>query len=798
MTSTSWNYTITFLSDWHIGSGVGIPGSVDRLVVRHPEDDLPYVPATTVTGMWRDACELVAAGLGQGWDDWVTALFGVEPRPGSGLAVAPAAKRLAIGAARLPGPLREALKGRLGVRAAVTHVLPGVEIDPRSGRARDEHLRFVEVSRAGAMLDGILELDGPADLEESGSGEEYIRTVKALLQAGASWIDRVGGKRRRGWGRCVLRLNDALPDADAVTLLDRDAPPVPQPQGHAWTVAPDTPVTNSHEDKWRCWDVDITALSPLVIGHRQIGNLIETRREIPGSLLLPVVLRAMRRTDLDVDAAARNGHLIVTDACPHVAPGNPGRPAPRCLVRDKKAPGLGGEYLNHLVELAGEGLELVARQAPSGAYVGRFGRGDTTLPTWGRPRTGTTTHNSVDDTAQRPVGPGGLYSYEWLAPGTRFRCQVRVRDGLAAALGAAWTTLLCEQGGRVGRSRRDEYGQVAIEVRKGTPEIPVLEEDNLLFVWLLSDVLLRDQHLRPDASELALRRALSDALDVQLEPHAPVGRGHAMIVPARRESWSERWGLARPSLCGLGAGSVAVYRVQLAVEGSPARIELQKRLTALASSGLGERRAEGFGQLSFNDPLVRTPLAGRGAVGPNPGNSPDSGPLMQPDDAGYDVAMRIEREAWRDEIARAAEQRGVALAEALGFTHDKPGAAQLGALRIFAGSLFTADVRAHTAASTRALAWLDHVKKSSRHDLWRRSLGELQALFGNPDRVWTSLFPTGIPSGLHLTQDAEHRLREELWGEAVHAMVVESIRAVPKPRKGSKPGKRMEAADAPD
>jgi hypothetical protein len=60
--SDSLKITLTMDSDWHIGAGVGRPGDVDSLV-RRDEYEMPFVPAKTLTGIWRDACETVARGL---------------------------------------------------------------------------------------------------------------------------------------------------------------------------------------------------------------------------------------------------------------------------------------------------------------------------------------------------------------------------------------------------------------------------------------------------------------------------------------------------------------------------------------------------------------------------------------------------------------------------------------------------------------------------------------------------------------------------------------------------------------
>src|SRR5690554_4168640 len=77
---------LTMLSDWHVGSGTGRPGNVDRVVARDA-DGLPYVPAKTLRGIWRDACERLARGLDGGtdgeWSSLVDRVFGSQPALGA-------------------------------------------------------------------------------------------------------------------------------------------------------------------------------------------------------------------------------------------------------------------------------------------------------------------------------------------------------------------------------------------------------------------------------------------------------------------------------------------------------------------------------------------------------------------------------------------------------------------------------------------------------------------------------------------------------------------------------------------
>lgn len=101
-------------SDWHVGSGVGRPGNVDRLILRD-EDGLPFVPAKTLTGIWRDACELVALDLDNGdtdggWSKWVQYIFGEQParaEAGTHAPTPPRQAKLSVRPARCLDELRE-------------------------------------------------------------------------------------------------------------------------------------------------------------------------------------------------------------------------------------------------------------------------------------------------------------------------------------------------------------------------------------------------------------------------------------------------------------------------------------------------------------------------------------------------------------------------------------------------------------------------------------------------------------------------------------------------------------------
>jgi CRISPR-associated protein Csx10 len=200
---------------------MGRPGNIDRLIARDA-DGFPSVPGKSLRGIWRDTCERLCRGLDDGrlsdWSHLVNRLFGSQP----GLAKRdeeesrdptkyhdeptnpPIGSTVQIPAARIPSPLRERLlRSDRRLREAMTFVKPGVKIDRRSGSAQTDFLRFEEMARTGTVLEAECRLVVPDEMRE---------LVSALLIASSQLVERLGGKRRRGPGRCCLEIVGADTD----------------------------------------------------------------------------------------------------------------------------------------------------------------------------------------------------------------------------------------------------------------------------------------------------------------------------------------------------------------------------------------------------------------------------------------------------------------------------------------------------------------------------------------------------------------------------------------------------------
>ena len=277
---------VCFLSDWHVGSGTGQPGHIDRLVVRDA-DELPYLPSKTITGIWRDACERLADALdaGQqqrGWSRCVELLFGSQPaiQTEEVVSAPPLPAALSIRPGRLPATLRRKLhqKTARSLRDAITFIKPGVAIDHRSGLAKDKHLRLEEMSRTGAVL------VAPCSLDFRAIPQNLHRPCSALLVAGTKLVERLGGKRRRGAGRCRLEVIGHGNVEPAVRYLtEHQAFSATSVDRSGDTSVPVFPL--KADEEWKRVDLVLTLEEPLAVMGRTVGNVVESLDFLPGTYL---------------------------------------------------------------------------------------------------------------------------------------------------------------------------------------------------------------------------------------------------------------------------------------------------------------------------------------------------------------------------------------------------------------------------------------------------------------------------------------------------------------------------------
>jgi CRISPR-associated protein Csx10 len=183
--------------------------------------------------------------------------------------------------------------------------------------------------------------------------------------------------------------------------------------------------------------------------------------------------------------------------------------------------------------------------------------------------------------------PGAVYRYDALAAGQTFEAAILCDHETDVA------TLLPLLTGEVtlGGSRSSGYGRAKLENSKECTDWREIggtllsDVDGKLITTFLSDVLLRDGHGQFVVDPNVVTAALSARLGVLLRLQHAFLRGQAV------GGFNRKWGLPLPQMLAIEKGSVFVYDTPSCDE---------SRLKALEASGIGERRAEGFGRIAIN------------------------------------------------------------------------------------------------------------------------------------------------------------------------------------------------------
>ncbi len=765
---------VTMESDWAIGSGAGRQGSIDRLIERD-SDGLPCIPAKTLRGMWRDAAEQLAFGLDDGggrkngWTALVPHLFGSQPaidqRGQRG--EPPARSRLSVGDAVFGEKERKFLAHEISqpLRDALTFVRPGVAIDVASGTARPDFLRFEEFARQGITLVAPCSIalrEGPR-----------ANAAVALAIGALALVERIGGKRRRGAGRCRMTAVNIKGPAgtptsfeEALKILDG---PVPAASPEREQVGPTIPYTasrreeqpESHADSaWSRWTVEIALIEPVVVPDAVLGNVITTLDHLPGTMLMPVLASALAGSGMDeraVWAGFANGDIRALPAYPRVGGGR-SWPIPSVWERkkdDTEGPDGGGRLRNSLIDrdepdpcTPVDHRSLQADETSSDQYKpmrdGFFGQVDAgpavseIAPVFAEIKTVVRTHNAVDDLRQKPTteAGGGLYSYEALAPGQVFVGELWIR-GVPTAV---FDTKSLEKPvpAKIGRAKTGGYGKAEVTITKATSDLatpPVLGDE--LFLFVASDIVLRfDEH-----------RSAIDMLcnAIKQEYRIALDRTHVNgdLRFRRHEGWVAHWNLPRPSLVAIKAGSALKLRIEPGVD------DLATKLNNLQENGLGERRGEGFGHVLVNNSVVTSKVENA----PREREKKDGGqerPSLGTVSAELaELLELIEVQAAKDAIRLLAAGHAPSLPRAFGWSADKPTMSQLGALRAVIGDL---------AEAWQLEAGQRYLEARKDAEAWANELFEV---FKRPSRVWEQLQTSNGPAQQQSSDQEAKRSRPD-------------------------------------
>ena len=635
--TASGHVTIVFTSDWGVSTGVGHAGRTHSTIERCGDD--PVVRGTVITGVLREQAMVAAEAFdramgssGEHWKEFALWLFGQDPdsEPGS-----------------TPHPRHVLFSDATPASSIPIHDTVSLSIDPQTGTARDQFLRFTERAAAG-VLTGTFTLIDEAGAELS--VQATIETAHFLLGVAGLMVRGIGSGRSGGDGECtVLVSGDKLEARNAQstsefvafassraqalrTSLKRLAAeltenaanelPAPQQSGTQHQVGIVDGSAAQHSGGHHLI-LDLTLNSPIVSYEVPFSNEIRSLDFLRGTVLLPWLHRLVsskKRGDKEavVTNAVTGGHLFVSDALP-VIKKIEGLPVPLTLKTDKTLPP------NSSITLYGDSTEGTNRIPVRGGFVffnpkGGDGKepGTKTQGWYGKPPLRgrqTTAINHETGAASK----GQLVLVEALPEGMSMRAHVWVSDELweAAAVstllgktrearlgsrkltgtfGSATCTLRNETNDE--REARSHFGNAGSAQPVGiasasadgtTPGESAPASSSVVSLWLTSDVIARSAGLGAGGTADDLIRAFKrEGITVEAV-------GTPSIRHRRVDSWSPADNGPRASRLAIQAGSVIQVRVSE---------EDRAKLLKLAPFGVGELTAQGYGRFIVAHPLL--------------------------------------------------------------------------------------------------------------------------------------------------------------------------------------------------
>ena len=633
--TASGHVTIVFTSDWGVSTGVGQAGRTHSTIER--SNGKPVVRGTVITGVLREQAMLAARALdGQKdgkWTSFALWLFGQDPnskpRPTS-------------------HPRHVLFSDATPASPIPVHDTVSLSIDPTTGTARYQFLRFTERAAAG-VLTGTFTLIDEAGAEFSDPAT--IDVAHFLLGVAGLMVRGIGSGRSGGDGECTVLVTNHEVEARAGQSTSKivafasscaqelrtnlkklaqslepevvSALPAPQrsTQHQVGTVdGPPAQHSGGHH-----LILDLTLNSPIVSYEVPFSNEIRSLDFLRGTVLLPWLHRLVsskKRGEHEavITNAVTGGHLVVSDALPVIGDAE-GLPVPLTLKTDKTLPS------DSTITLYGDSTEETGKIPIRGGYVffapkeGDGEEPDTKTQGWyGKPPLRgrqTTAINHETGAASK----GQLVLVEALPEKICMRAHVWVSDELWEAasvsnllgktrearlgsrkltgtFGSATCTLREETATE--RDSRSRFGNAGIAQPTGDGSksangtapgegTPASSDDQRVSLWFTSDVIARSAGLGAGGTIEDLIRAFErEGIDL--------GSIKAASIRHRRvDSWSPVDNGPRASRLAIQAGSVIQVQVREADRG---------KLLGLAPFGIGELTAQGYGRFIVDHPLL--------------------------------------------------------------------------------------------------------------------------------------------------------------------------------------------------
>ena len=636
--TASGHVTIVFTSDWGVSTGVGQAGRTHSTIERCGDD--PVVRGTVITGVLREQAMVAAEAFdramgssGEHWKEFALWLFGQDPDGKRG---------------SIPHPRHVLFTDATPALSIDVHDTVSLSIDPQTGTARDQFLRFTERAAAG-VLTGTFTLIDEAGAETS--DQETIKAAHFLLGVAGLMVRGIGSGRSGGDGECTVLVTNHEVEARAgqstskivafasscaqelrtsLKKLAQSLEPevvsaLPAPQRSTQHQVGTIDGSAAQHSGGHHLILDLTLNSPIVSYEVPFSNEIRSLDFLRGTVLLPWLHRLVSSkkqagNEAVITNAVTGGHLVVSDALPVISE-TEGLPVPLTLKTDKTSPS------DSPITLYGNSPKNKGKIPVRGGYVffaPKEGDGEEpgTKPQgwYGKPplrRRQTTAINHETGAASK----GQLVLVEALSEKMRMRAHVWVSDELWKA--AAVSTLLGKtREARLGsrkltgtfgsatctlreetateRESRSRFGNAGIAQPTGdasksangmAPDegTPASSDDQTVALWFTSDVIARSAGLGAGGTVDDLIRAF-EREGITLKPV-----GVPAIRHRRVDSWSPADNGPRASRLAIQAGSVIQVHVSE---------EDRDKLLELAPFGVGELTAQGYGRFVVDHPLL--------------------------------------------------------------------------------------------------------------------------------------------------------------------------------------------------
>lgn len=702
-------FCLTLHSDYHIGAGYGRGSSIDSALQRD-RDGVPVIRGTTLTGLLRDALQRLAS---------LTPLAGKlrSPLPPESTNLPSQSNRPIQAADQLFGAPQMPKRWTISSARPVTLLTPQVTA-PINGAHAAAHVRVHPATRRAEARKLFVR-------EEADQRWEFAFTVEsirpdvdtlqeaALLTAAARMIEHVGAGRRRGRGRCSIRLEQIVGwDLPATTPVAQDAllqvfddywlqgKPAPFLPPNKPALKTDHQATTKAERRLLLL---VRADEPILLSKRAAaGNQFETLDYIPGFVLRgTLATMAAARSQLDQqqsDAYQEFVRLFYRDGliCSNLLPTQyekssvyPTIAAPEDLFFSEQHP------KDKKLE-DGDRAPILARQAAHSDFKQSVGADSLKLePTSSRFITVKQAaefhrvehcdemHVTIDELTGRALD-ANLFGYVALAAGQYWLGEIVCKDesdwhNLRAMTGLPELTEESSRDDRkfsplfslrFGKAQRRGYGKVSAMLIEAPAQDPwrALPFDQRFTdvikpftLTLLSDAIVIDEWGRAQQGFDAkwLSKALGFAVQIdeaQGQPDPQSGRAMpyqlAFAQPRLVDTFNNHFGLPRSRDLALRSGSAVTLKI---TEQALSAQAITKRLETIETTGIGLRRNEGFGRVVINHPIYQNVCA---AVDRNSQFVPDA--LRHLDD--FRKTSIGSEEKWQQDWLQHLEERTEELA----------------------------------------------------------------------------------------------------------------------------------------